>query len=283
MSLEPWSRVPLVAALFVLGGCSLFSRDPGGRVPGPEPRAEPRSKYGNPESYVVYGRRYQVLASAEGYVERGIASWYGRKFHGRRTSSGETYDMYKMSAAHRSLPLPSYVLVTNLENGRRIVVRVNDRGPFVKNRLVDLSYVAAGQLGMRAVGTARVEVRALRAGARPATESPPVAEEIRKTRFLQAGAFLQHGRARALAARIERLGKTVRLERINLQGVFYHRVWVGPYGDARGLRRAQGQLRAIGVEAFEVLDVHGRERRRRACRTPFLHAHGPGSGRCRVI
>ena len=101
---------------------------------------EPKSRYGNPESYVVFGKRYYVKDSSKGYVETGIASWYGTKFHGRRTSSGETYDMYAMTAAHKTLPLPTYVEVTNLNNGRSIIVKVNDRGRFHEIRIIDLSY-----------------------------------------------------------------------------------------------------------------------------------------------
>ena len=125
------------------------------------PRHEPRSKYGNPKSYVVFGKRYYTLPSSNGYVERGIASWYGKKFHGRRTSSGETYNMYEMTAAHKELPLPTYVQVTNLKNGRQVILRVNDRGPFHGNRIIDLSYSAASKLGIVREGTGLVEVRAL--------------------------------------------------------------------------------------------------------------------------
>jgi rare lipoprotein A len=127
----------------------------------PVPRWEPRSRYGNPPEYTVFGKNYRVLASADGYVERGMASWYGTKFHGQYTSSREIYDMYAMTAAHRSLPLPTYVRVTNLQNGRSTVVRVNDRGPFHSDRIIDLSYAAAHKLGVVQSGTAMVEVRAL--------------------------------------------------------------------------------------------------------------------------
>ena len=130
----------------------------------PTPQDEPRARYGNRSPYTVLGRSYHVLDSARGYVERGTASWYGEKFHGRATSSLEPYDMYAFSAAHKSLPLPTYARVTNLENGRSVVVRVNDRGPFHGTRLIDLSYAAAIKLGMHVKGTASVEVRALAAG-----------------------------------------------------------------------------------------------------------------------
>ena len=125
------------------------------------PKVEPKSKYGNPKSYVVFGQRYHTLPTAKGYVEQGIASWYGTKFHGRRTSSGETYDMYAMTAAHKTLPLPTYARVTNKKNGRSIIVRINDRGPFHDNRIIDLSYAAATKLGIVTTGTGLVEVRAI--------------------------------------------------------------------------------------------------------------------------
>lgn len=127
----------------------------------PVPRAEPPSRSGNPDTYVVFGRRYRVKETSAGYREEGVASWYGRDFHGRKTSSGPPYDMFDLTAAHKSLPLPTYVRVTNLENGRNVVVRINDRGPFVGRRLIDLSYAAAGRLDMLEQGTARVEVVAL--------------------------------------------------------------------------------------------------------------------------
>ncbi len=129
-------------------------------IPEPEVRREPRARTGN-KSYSVLGKRYQVLDSEHGYQEHGAASYYGKKFHGRRTSSGEVYDMYAFTAAHRSLPLPSYARVTNLDNGKSVVVRVNDRGPFHSNRIIDLSYAAAVKLGYREKGTARVQVQAL--------------------------------------------------------------------------------------------------------------------------
>lgn len=129
-------------------------------IPEPEVKREPRSRVGN-RTYSVLGKTYRIRDSAEGYVEEGLASFYGKKFHGRLTSNQEVYDMYAMTAAHKSLPLPSYVQVTNLSNGKSVVVRVNDRGPFHSGRIIDLSYAAATKLGFIKQGTARVEVRAL--------------------------------------------------------------------------------------------------------------------------
>jgi rare lipoprotein A len=133
-------------------------------VPDAVPRAEPRSSHGNPPFYDVNGQRYEVLASADNFVERGVASWYGPDFHGHNTSSGEVYDMYAMTAAHRTLPIPCYARVTNLSNGRSVVVRINDRGPFVANRIIDLSYSAASRLDIVRTGTAFVELRTVGVG-----------------------------------------------------------------------------------------------------------------------
>jgi rare lipoprotein A len=128
-----------------------------------------RAQGGNPPSYAEFGKRYHVLASSAGYRERGVASWYGHPFHGRPTSSGERYDMNEMTAAHTTLPLPTWVEVTNLDNGKRIIVKVNDRGPFVDKRLIDLSHAAASALDIVRAGTAHVEVRALDGPPRPTT------------------------------------------------------------------------------------------------------------------
>ncbi|MBV9726253.1 MAG: septal ring lytic transglycosylase RlpA family protein, partial [Gammaproteobacteria bacterium] len=167
----------LCLTIAVLAGCSVTGRRAPAPAPQPEPvpaappnwesvpdavpRREPRSAHGNPPFYNVLGKHYVVLPSADGYVERGVASWYGPTFHGVNTSSGERYDMYGMTAAHKTLPLPTYARVTNLKNGRSVVVRINDRGPFVANRLIDLSYTAAAKLDMLREGTTLVEVKAL--------------------------------------------------------------------------------------------------------------------------
>lgn len=127
----------------------------------PVPWDEPISRQGNPLKYSVFGVEYQVLPTARGYAESGIASWYGPGFHGKLTSNGEVYDMNAISAAHKSLPLPTYARVKNLENGKEVVVRINDRGPFSKNRIIDLSYAAAMRLDMIQQGTAKVEVTAI--------------------------------------------------------------------------------------------------------------------------
>jgi len=130
-------------------------------IPDALPRVEPAAEYGNPKKYTVFGKSYQPLLNSEGFKEQGIGSWYGTKFHGRLTSSREPYDMYAMTAAHKTLPLPTYVEVTNLDNGKKIIVKVNDRGPFHDNRIIDLSYAAAMKIGYGDKGTGRVEIRAI--------------------------------------------------------------------------------------------------------------------------
>jgi rare lipoprotein A len=141
------------------------------------PRREPRSKYGNGPVYEVFGKRYEVMPSSRGYRERGVASWYGKKFHGNLTSNRETYDMHAMTAAHKTLPLPSYVRVRNLRNDKSVIVRVNDRGPFVHNRIIDLSYSAALKLDMVGDGTSMVEVTTIDvdspSGDRPVRQTMP--------------------------------------------------------------------------------------------------------------
>jgi rare lipoprotein A len=164
-------RLALLPAMLAVGACTMIgapelTRPPpldADRIPELVPRTEPPSRAGNMAQYEQSGRTYRVLESSYGYDERGIASWYGEGFHGRPTSSGEAYDMHQLSAAHRTLPLPTYVEVTNLSNGRRVIVRVNDRGPFHEPdaRIIDLSYAAAVKLGMGRSGTAPVRVRAI--------------------------------------------------------------------------------------------------------------------------
>ena len=149
-------------------------------LPEPVPRAEPLSRYGNRSPYVVLGKTYAVLPSAGGYIERGVASWYGTKFDGRMTSSLEPYDISQFTAAHRTLPLPSYARVTNLDNGRSVIVRINDRGPFHEGRLIDLSYAAAIKLGVNVHGTAPVEVRGIDPG-QPLPPVPAAANAARPT------------------------------------------------------------------------------------------------------
>ncbi len=215
------------------------------------PRNEPRSRYGNPASYVVEGRRYTVLASAEGYKVQGIASWYGAKFHGRRTSSGEPYDMYAMTAAHPTLPLPSYVQVTNLRNGRKVVVKVNDRGPFRHNRVIDLSYVAALKLGIVAQGTGLVEVKVVTpdepVAAAPASNPSP---DI----YLQVGAFAERANAERLSQRIASAAPPGAVQVREESGDRpRYRVRLGPLASMDEVDRVTRQLVGLGVNDSHVV------------------------------
>lgn len=279
----------LLLSLLVLQGCSLLRRGPEATpkppagvpkpprdlasIPDAVPRAEPRSRYGNPETYEVFGKKYRVMKSARGHVERGLASWYGPGFHAERTSSGEPYNMYSMTAAHKTLPIPSYVRVTHLGNGRSIVVRVNDRGPFVGNRIIDLSYTAAYKLGMIGTGTAPVEIRVLQPGdasSGRATAATPVAPPSAPTpaatpapspaqavdtpslgissRFLQTGSFGSRANADAMTRRLAQSGirnAVIREARIGERVVY--RVQVGPLDNAVEADDMVERLRLVGV------------------------------------
>ena len=222
-------------------------------TPDAVPRLEPLSRYGNPPSYEVYGKRYRVMSTSRGYVERGIASWYGTKFHGRRTSSGETYDMYAMTAAHKSLPLPTYVAVTNLRTGRRVVVKVNDRGPFHDNRVVDLSYAAAVKLGIAEKGTGLVEVQAIDPTGAPPRPVVPVARG-EATIYLQAGAFSVRDNAERLAARLGTVAEPgVRITDTSTEGRTLYRVRLGPLASVDEADRLTDLVRALGFEPPRVV------------------------------
>jgi rare lipoprotein A len=216
------------------------------------PQALPKSRLGNPKSYRVFGQTYYTLDSSAGYEEQGISSWYGGKFHGRLTSSGEPYDMYAMTAAHRSLPLPTYVRVRNLSNGRSIVVKVNDRGPFHPNRIIDLSYVAALKLDMVRAGTALVQVTAIDPQHGAPAPPPAPAPDL----YLQVGAFSQRGNAERLQARLgATLDEPVRIQRLEQPTAPLYRVQIGPLASVERLDRLAEQLQRLGLhERHVVLD-----------------------------
>jgi rare lipoprotein A len=295
---SPGTVVCLAVVAFSLAGCSLARRHPeaprasipsGSTVPSPPPdvlaipdavpRPETRGTRGNPPFYVVFGKRYFVLASSEGFVERGTASWYGPGFHAASTSMGEPYDMYAMTAAHKTLPLPAYAEVTNLRNGRKVVVRINDRGPFVGDRIIDLSYTAAAKLDMLLQGTAPVEVRVITPGrsgpgsalpregvptpsAPPAAATPPVtvvnAPAVKMpgapAMFIQAGVFSDHENARRrvemlLAAGVE----LASLDEIPRSEKALHRVRVGPFASVEEFDLNMSRLRELGVNDARLL------------------------------
>lgn len=263
--LRPALLVLVACALASCGGRPVKDGAPRARVAVPDlpgdaiPRPEPPSRYGNGPVYEVFGKRYTVMPSGSGYSERGVASWYGKKFHGRLTSSREPYDMYSMTAAHKTLPLPTYVRVRNLRNDKSIIVRVNDRGPFVHNRIIDLSYAAALKLDMVQDGTSLVEVTAITfddpprgkpqpartpavAAAAPATIPQPSAESAPEQPAAGAVAAAPAAESKAAEPAAE------------------HRVFaqVGAFGSRDNAERRHKELRARGIgNAFIHEDAAG--------------------------
>jgi rare lipoprotein A len=224
------------------------------RLAEPVPKLEPRARYGNKPEYSVLGRTYRVLPDARGYVERGIASWYGNKFHGYMTSSLEPYDMYAFTAAHKTLPLPTYARVTNLENGKSVVVRINDRGPFHENRLIDLSYAAAVRIGIWPKGTGLVEVRAIDP-AHPDTPPLPrtTTADAAARIYLQLGAFGDRANAERVASAARRDGiDHVDIESAGVNGRTVHRVRVGPLADVAAADALTPRIERLGFGSPRV-------------------------------
>lgn len=282
----------LICALLVLAGCSSApkqsdsryqlsqDRAPAGNydVSGLQdavPRYEEPRRAGNMRSYEVWGQRYRVLDSNDGYVERGVASWYGEKFHGHKTSNGETFNMYTMSAAHKSLRIPSYARVTNLDNGRSVVVRVNDRGPFHDDRLIDLSYAAAKKLGYQGQGTARVEVAAITvrpdgtmtiAGEPwrgPSAGAPVAARDADVTgsdvgHFVQLASFSSRSPAEQLLEQVQAATRDpARVRAVSTGAGRFHRVQVGPFANEWDAREAQSRLESLGFrQSILLTDNH---------------------------
>jgi rare lipoprotein A len=226
------------------------------KLPEPVPKVEPRSLYGNKSPYSVLGRSYNVLASARGYDERGIASFYGNKFHGFKTSNLEDYDMYKFSAASTVLPLPSYAQVTNLENGKSVIVRVNDRGPFHENRVIDLSYAAAVKIGIWPKGTGLVEVRGIDPG-EPLRDLPPPpvvsAGSGRPGIFLQVGAFADVANAERVAQQLRQANfAPVQVVDAQIDGRHVRRVRVGPLADVDMADQVTTRIENMGLPRPQV-------------------------------
>ncbi|MGA9851385.1 MAG: septal ring lytic transglycosylase RlpA family protein [Gammaproteobacteria bacterium] len=274
---DPRAAFCLVLTALLLSACAQFPTQDHGpatpvdvsQVPNAVPRYEPRSSYGNSSPYTVNGQTYNLLPSCAGYDERGIASWYGTKFHGGRTSDGETYDMYSMTAASKVLPLPCYVRVTNLENGQSTIVKVNDRGPFVANRIIDLSYAAAARIGMLGTGTALVDVIAVTPGEPapaagpgsnvPEQSSAPVMTAatgiVSKPQiFVQVGAFanrsnaervLQHLRAAAISP--------VFILTEPQNGITFYKVRIGPISDVDHVDALTAQLGRLDFPNAQVV------------------------------
>ena len=225
-------------------------------IPNAIPKREPKSRYGNPESYVVFGKRYYVMDSGKGYIEKGIASWYGTKFHGRRTSSGETYDMYAMTAAHKSLPLPTYVKVTNLSNDKFIVVKVNDRGPFHENRIIDLSYTAAIKLDIIQKGTGLVEVKAI--DPEEPKEDNLVKDDKISTQdtsfYIQVGTFSKLESAKILKQKLGSFGDNlIKISNVIVSGNTLYRVRIGPFTDTKLSDSIVSKLSDFGIFEHRIV------------------------------
>ncbi len=242
--------------------------DPGGQfdvsnVPLVVPKWEPLSPQGNQASYEVLGERYRVLPPESVYEEEGLASWYGLKFHGELTSNGEKYDMYSFSAAHKTLPLPSYVRVTNLENNQQLIVRVNDRGPFHSDRIIDLSYAAAIKLGYKDKGTARVKlerIQVLPPETVSGTKSDSKKEAVQPVKdklvtFVQVAAFSSYDLAEAMGKRVQGVlpGSNVFLADTQTATGLLYRVRVGPFENLGEAESAVKALSASGVGAPQVI------------------------------
>lgn len=301
--LQRLTVVALPSLLMSLSACSVLAPEPpwklavAGDGPGEldrvvldEPAVSnlPKSRHGNPGKYEVFGRQYVVLDTAEGFTQQGLASWYGSKFHGRPTSSGEIYDMHRLTAAHKHLPLPTFVRVTRIDNGQSVVVRVNDRGPFVGDRIIDLSYAAAARLDMLDEGKAEVRIEALSsheplpsAGVGSPVDKPPVApvqvaieaesearpvvvagqgERVRTqpltsdgSLFLQVGAFAEQSNAHQMASELQsRMQVPARIRHDGDTRLY--QVQVGPLDDQDQLALAEQRLALAGIRSFRVRD-----------------------------
>jgi rare lipoprotein A len=260
---EPIRLLALLLAALVIGSCGSnppsdgppAKRSPSSLPPDAVPRQEPKSRYGNPPVYEVYGVRYKVMDSSYGYQQRGVASWYGKKFHGRATSSQEPYDMYAMTAAHKTLPLPTYVKVRNLKNNRSIIVRVNDRGPFVDNRIIDLSYAAAIKLDMVTNGTSLVEVTAISYDEPPAqAAAPPRAAPSATSNndehlvYVQVGAFGDIDNARRRYQMLRQSGiQNAVVHKDDSRKPTLYRIRIGPVNGADDYDRVVAELQKLGV------------------------------------
>ncbi len=253
----------LSASLLTLAGCSLFvprkpapvAVPPAAAGGAPSAPAAGYSRYGNPETYKVLGKTYRVMKSGNGFVERGIASWYGPDFHGKLTSTREVYDMYQMTAAHKLLPLPTWVKVTNLENGRHVVLRVNDRGPFKDNRVIDLSYAAALKLDVVSKGTAFVEVQAIDRPDAELSGGAVIDTAEASKMYLQVGAFGEQANAERLRVKADAATEEpVRVVQAKSNGRTVFRVQIGPLADVDRADAAVQALAKAGISEYQFVN-----------------------------
>ncbi len=212
-------------------------------------RREPRSASGNPVEYEAFGEIYRILDSTDGFRERGRASWYGKKFHGKSTASGEPYDMFAMTGAHKTLPIPSYVRVRNLENGKTAVVRINDRGPFHSERIIDLSYTAAVRLDMLGGGSVAVEIEALQPTESEPTLAASPAPASNGNRWVQVAAYSSAANAETMRSQLLDSGLRDVDVRSSMGGAL-HRVVIGPFNSLDSAKQALSKLHEAGYPGF---------------------------------
>lgn len=242
----------------MIAGCGTL---PAKRDVTPSDENKPARQHEQPssESYVVDGKRYYTLDTSKGFVETGFASWYGSQFHGRRTSSGEIYDMYQMTAAHKHLPLPTYVKVTNLFNGRSAIMKINDRGPFIPGRVIDLSYAAALKLDIAAEGTGPVKIQALdfenEKSAKHSFAMPSNTTQAEKAVvFLQVGAFESLANAERLRHKVRKiLRHTVRVHKTVTANRLLYRVHIGPFSNAETADSVWPRLSHLGLRDYRLV------------------------------
>lgn len=282
-------RTLLAVSLLSLSAaaCAPFPTEPGrapsrptdmSKVPDAVPGDETPSRYGNPASYTVLGKTYTLAPACKGYHDRGIASWYGTQFHGGRTSDGETYDMYAMTAANKVVPIPCYARVTNLQNGKSVVVKINDRGPFVDNRLIDLSYAAASRLEMLGNGTALVDVQAVAPGETlapaavsapslpPANVPAPVTSVAGNPPAAPAGTAAEPHMYLQVGAYAERANAAMAVQKLSINGVTQafilpvteggrtlYKVRIGPVADVAGVDQLGAKLASLGYPDVEII------------------------------
>lgn len=242
------------AGTILVCGALIFSAC-GTKRPAPEYAPDGTRLKGHQKPYVVNGERYVPLLRHEGFVQKGVASWYGPDFHGKKTSNGETYDMHAMTAAHKTLPLGVFVRVENLETGESAVVRVNDRGPFVRGRIIDLSYAAAKRLGVVQHGTARVRIEALgyRSSAPDGGETYSPADYDRGTYTVQTGAFTVRANAERQAGSMKREHGFSDIRQADLQGETFYRVYAGKYSSLRKAEEAKERFEKAGYPGSFVV------------------------------
>jgi rare lipoprotein A len=265
-------KTGLLLLMVLLSSCSVKDGPPSDysrnwkEIQDAVPKDEPHSKYGNPDSYEVLGGEYYVLGSNKGFSQKGIASWYGSKFHGQRTSSGEIYNMYAMTAAHKTLRIPTYVEVTNNSNGRKAIVKVNDRGPFHEGRIIDLSYAAATKLGVAATGTAPVTIRVVTPGSESAS---PLNEDVEQKDasainaaytfdggkvYVQIAAFSKEESALKMLDNLrDKNFSSVRIHVESNQGAMLYRVRIGPVPTTRVAEKLLAQLKEINHDNAKIV------------------------------